>query len=133
MNPFLESIWHDFHERFLPAAAAYLTPQIRPRYFVSIDENVYLHDIPQDEQKPLGRPDLAMNSGAGFSRGEAGVRLLEAPTQVSLPEQDVESLSYLKIIDRESRDVVTVIELLSPTMTRRRTKTTSTAMPLIRH
>jgi len=53
---------------------------------VLIDENVYLHDIPQ-----------------------------EAPAQVLLPEQDVESLSYLNILDRESREVVTVVELLSPT------------------
>ncbi len=50
MNPYLEAIWHDFHERFIPAAAAYLVPQVRPRYFVSIDENVYLHDVRQDEQ-----------------------------------------------------------------------------------
>jgi len=32
MNPYLETIWHDFHERFLPAAAAYLVPQVRPKY-----------------------------------------------------------------------------------------------------
>jgi hypothetical protein len=115
INPFLEAIWHDFHERFLPATAAYLTPQIRPKYFVSIDENVYLHDIPQDEQRPLGRPDLVVKTGTGSMTGHSGVGLLEAPAQVLLPDHDVESLSYLKIIDRESRDVVTVIELLSPT------------------
>ena len=41
--------------------------------------------------------------------------MLEAPAHVLLPDQDAEGLSYLKIIDRESRDVVTVVELLSPT------------------
>jgi hypothetical protein len=47
MNPYLaqEVIWHDFHKRFLPAAATYLVTQIRPRYIVLIDENIYLHDI----------------------------------------------------------------------------------------
>src|SRR5262249_20551046 len=115
MNPFLEAIWHDFHERFLPAAAAYLVPQIRPKYFVSIDENVYVHDIPQADRSPLGRPDLAVIRGGADEERNSGVGLLEAPAQVLLPEQDVESLSYLKILDRESRDVVTVIELLSPT------------------
>ncbi len=115
MNPYLEAIWHDFHERFIPAAAAYLVPQIRPRYFVSIDENVYLHDVPQDEQKRLGRPDLAVIRGEGHANRSPGVGLLEAPSHVLLPDQDPEGLSYLKIVDRETRDVVTVIELLSPT------------------
>jgi hypothetical protein len=115
MNPYLEAIWHDFHERFLPAAAAYLVPQIRPRYFVSIDENVYLHDIPATERSARGRPDLAVIRGGADQERSSGVSLLQAPTQVILPEQDVESLSYLKIVDRNTRDVVTVIELLSPT------------------
>jgi len=113
MNPYLETIWHDFHERFLPAAAAYLVPQVRPKYIVLIDETVYLHDIPQEEHRLIGRPDLAVIRGEGAaSHAAAGV--LEAPAQVPLPEQDVEGLSYLNVLDRESREVVTVVELLSP-------------------
>src|SRR5712671_3221610 len=96
MNPYLETIWHDFHEKFLPAAAAYLVPQVRPRYIVLIDENVYLHDIPQEERRLIGRPDLSVVRGEGATtRAAAGV--LEAPAQVLLPEQDVESLSYLNV------------------------------------
>jgi len=114
MNPDLEAIWHDFHERFLPAAAAYLVPQVRPKYIVTIDENVYLYDIPLDEYQRLGRPDLAVIRGEGTSMCTAGPGVLEAPAQGLLPNQDDESLSYLNIVDRESREVVTVIELLSP-------------------
>jgi hypothetical protein len=46
MDPYLEqeTIWHDFHERFLPAAAAFLAAQVLPRYIVLIDEHIYLHD-----------------------------------------------------------------------------------------
>jgi hypothetical protein len=97
MNPYLEQevVWHDFHERFLPAAATSLVHQIRPRYIVLIDENIYLHDIPTAERRPL-----------------------EAPAHVLLPEEDVESLSYLKILDRVSRELITVVELLSPTNNR---------------
>ena len=115
MNPYLEAIWHDFHERFLPAAAAYLVPQVRPRYIVLIDENVYLHDIPQDERRRLGRPDVLVARNEGASVRTATTGLLTAPTQVLLPEEDIEGLSYLNVLDRESREVVTVIELLSPT------------------
>jgi hypothetical protein len=45
----------------------------------------------------------------------AAAGVLQAPAQVLLPEQDVESLSYLNVLDRESRELVTVVELLSPT------------------
>jgi hypothetical protein len=88
-------VWHDFHERFLPAAATSMVPQVRPNYIVLIDENIYLHDIPAAERRLLGRP--------------------EAPAQVLLAEEDVESLSYPKIRDRLSRELITVVELLSPT------------------
>ena len=119
MNPYLEQevIWHDFHERFLPAAATYLVPQIRPRYIVLIDENIYLHDIPMEERRLMGRPDLSVTHGAGpgISIRAAALGVLEAPAHVLLPEEDVESLSYLKILDRMSRELVSVVELLSPT------------------
>jgi hypothetical protein len=33
MDPYLEQdvIWHDFHERFVPAAAAQISAQVLPR------------------------------------------------------------------------------------------------------
>ena len=42
MNPYLEQprVWHDFHERFLPAIADHLAGQADPRYVVKIDEHV---------------------------------------------------------------------------------------------
>jgi len=115
MNPYLEAIWHDFHERFLPAAAAYLVPQVRPRYIVFIDESVYLHEIPQEELRLIGRPDLSVVRGEEVTTRAGAAGVLEAPAQVLLPEQDVESLSYLNVLDRDSREVITVVELLSPT------------------
>lgn len=47
-DPFLEQdqVWRDFHERFCPAAAEVLTPQVRPNYVARIDEHVYLHEMP---------------------------------------------------------------------------------------
>jgi len=56
---FLEGIWHDFHERFLPRGRPRLprSPD-PPKYFVSIDENVYLHDRSHNERKPIDAPTL---------------------------------------------------------------------------
>src|SRR3954454_5758634 len=89
MNPYLEQevIWHDFHERFLPAAATSLVPQIRPKYIVLIDENIYLHDIPPSERRPPGRPDLsaARGEGAAIAGRAAAIGVLEAPAHVLLP------------------------------------------------
>jgi Protein of unknown function (DUF4058) len=39
----------------------------------------------------------------------------EAPAEVGLPEFDSESQSYLEIRDRDSNELVAVVELLSPT------------------
>jgi Protein of unknown function (DUF4058) len=45
---------------------------------------------------------------------QLAVRLLEAPAQVWLPEQDVEKGPFLEVRDRQGRELVTVVELLSP-------------------
>jgi hypothetical protein len=117
MDPYLEQdvVWHDFHEKFIPAAAAYLSAQVLPRYIVLIDENVYLHDLSTEEARLVGRPDLSVAPLSGSGSQNAGVGVLEAPTQVLIPAQDVEQESFLGIRDRLSRELVTVVELLSPT------------------
>ena len=117
MNPYLEQeiIWHDFHERFLPALAALLVARIRPKYFVLIDENVYLHDLPPEPARLGGRPDLSVSRGTASVSRSVSAGVLEAPARVVLPVQDVESESFLTIRDRRNREIVTVIEILSPT------------------
>ena len=122
MDPYLEQdvIWHDFHERFLPAAAAQISAQVLPRYIVLIDETVYLQDIETEQNGPVGRPDLLVARGpekAAFLGADTGV--LEAPVHVRVPEVEQERESFLKICDRGNRQVIAVVELLSPTNKRR--------------
>jgi hypothetical protein len=116
MNPFLEQddAWHDFHEKFLPAVAERLVPRVRPDYIVKIDEHVYVHELPHEPRRLLGRADVSVapSSSPAPARPVAGV--LEAPARVSLPAPDFERLSFVEIRDRHSRELVTVIELLSP-------------------
>jgi hypothetical protein len=115
MNPYLEqeSVWHDFHERFCTAVAEMLTGQVRPNYIVKIDEQVYIHELPAGSQRLLGRADVAVSRPGGEGPQGSSVEVLEAPARVLLPEVDVESLSFVEIRDRESWQLVTVIELLS--------------------
>jgi hypothetical protein len=121
MNPFLEQevIWHDFQKRFLSAAAAHLAKQVLPRYIVLIDEHVYLHDLPPETSGSVIRPDLSVARGpeSGVVPG-AAASVLEAPAEVVLPYMDVERESFLSVHDRQSREVITVVELLSPTSKR---------------
>src|SRR5579859_5074085 len=89
MAPYLEQevTWHDFHERFHPAAAARISAQVLPRYIVLIDESVYVRDVELERASAVGRPDLtaARGSDHGSSFGVAGA-VLEAPAQVWVPE-----------------------------------------------
>jgi Protein of unknown function (DUF4058) len=120
MNPYLEQedAWHDFHERFIPWVATLLGGQLRPRYIVKIDEHIYVHELSADKRRWVGRADVSVGRGSQESRDEpapgAVTGLLEAPARVRLPDVDHERLSYVEIRDRRDRELVTVVELLSP-------------------
>ena len=115
MNPYLEqeTVWHDFHERFCPAAAEFLTAQIRPHFIAKIDEHVYIHELPEDLRRFIGRGDVAVARPRPHVE-TASAATLEAPTRVQLPAVDIERLSFLEIRDRQTWRIVTIIELLSP-------------------
>lgn len=117
MNPYLEqpSVWHDFHKSFMPRAAEVLGAQILPRYFVKIGEQIYIHELAREEWPLLVRAGPLV-AGLAPSQGgpAAAAQVLPAPAEVTAAHIDVQSLSYLEIRDRETREVVTVVELLSP-------------------
>jgi hypothetical protein len=116
MNPYLEQedAWHDFHERFMPMAAAMLEPQVGDDYIVKIDETVYIHEAESNQREMLGRADVFVSQAGGAPRSTA-TALFDSPATVTLPTVDVERDSVVEIRDRRSRQLVTVIELLSPT------------------
>src|SRR5438552_1187201 len=114
MNPYIEraAVWRDFHGNFLPRVQEILTAQVVPRYIVRIDEHMYIHALPSDERQFIGRGDIVVP--ALPERAAATVAaspVLEAPAEVRLPEFDSEGLSFLEIRDRESNELVTVVEL----------------------
>ena len=120
MNPYLEQedVWHDFRERFIPLLATLLGGQLRPRYIVKIDEHIYVHEMIAESRRLVGRADVSVGGTSPeavheMARGSA-TGLLEAPAQVRLPAVDRERLSYVEIRDRRDRELVAVVELLSP-------------------
>ena len=117
MNPYLEQVrsWHDFHERYIPKAAESITPQVRPAYIVTIDEHVYIHELAEDERRLTGRADAMVITERTDAPPRSAGSLLEAPVYGLLaPAVDLERHAFLEIQDRDTREVITVIELLSP-------------------
>jgi hypothetical protein len=116
MNPYLEQdeAWHDFHERFCPLVAELLAIQVRPHYIVKIDEHIYIHELPAETRHLVGRSDVFLDRPSQESGKRPGAGVLEAPAKVRLPAVDVERLSFVEIRDRMSRQLITVVELLSP-------------------
>jgi hypothetical protein len=116
MNPYFEQtdLWLDFHTEFLSAFRRVLAPRVGPNYIVQLEEHIYIHDLPADPRQRLGTADLSLVETATRVAADAFVGLLEAPARVWLPEQDLEKVPYLEVRDRKGRELVSVIELLSP-------------------
>jgi hypothetical protein len=120
MNPYLEQedVWHDFHERFIPLVATLLGGQLRPRYIVKIDEHVFVHELLAESRRLVGRADVSVVHASSEVPHElvaaTATGLLEAPARVRLPAIDRERLSFVEIRDRRDRELIAVLELLSP-------------------
>jgi hypothetical protein len=117
MNPYLEkeAYWQDFHQTFIPTIRAMLATQVSPHYFVRVEQYVFLHELPGEERRPLGRPDVHLKD-IRPGQGASGTVTIAAPAYGYLPSTSVdqEVHSYLAIRDREGHNVITVIDLLSP-------------------
>ena len=118
MDPFIEGQrWKSFHARFINVLSDMLMPQVRPRYVVEIEEYVYLARENEDPDR-LMEPDLAVaETGSGpvvRSQGLAGTAAMIHPVIHTLPVPKRFRQAFLSIRNRQSQNVVTVIELLSP-------------------
>jgi Protein of unknown function (DUF4058) len=117
MNPYLEqeSVWHSFHEQFPAYCQEFLTAQIRPKYFIKLDINIYIHELPDGGKFLAGRPDF--NIGPRSTSYQVGLGSALAAPDIGRfgPTVDIVNEAFVEIRDLETRKVVTVIELLSPT------------------
>jgi Protein of unknown function (DUF4058) len=117
MNPFLEqdAFWQDFHLEFLPAIRERLVAQVRPKYIVMLDEHLYVQEVPPEPRRLVGRADVSLTAQSrSRSKGLAGLGTLDAPAQVQIRAQDIRRVPFLEIRDRLGRELITVLELLSP-------------------
>ena len=116
MNPYFEQSahWLDFHTEFLSALRRLLAPQVGPKYIVQLEEHIYIHDLPPEPRQRLGNADISLARSQTGETTPLAVGLLEAPAEVLLPQQELEEIPFLEVRDRSGRELVSVIELLSP-------------------
>lgn len=117
MNPYLEQedVWHVFHEQFCNRCFEALVSQVRPSYIVKIDHHVYIHEHAADERRLIGRGDVMVSASRGSPAPPGAPATATAPAYGRVPAAvDVERESFIEIRDRQDRQLVTVVELLSP-------------------
>ena len=144
MNPYLEEsgMWPDVHTTIIHQLRVLLSGQLRPEYRVSLEERVYVLTDPDGNGNGSGGgarignglriPDVAVLAGVGANAsagadvavaavaGAADLRL-PAPERskdaidVQLPVTDLFKERYLEVRRVSNRELVAVIELLSPT------------------
>lgn len=118
MNPYLEhpALWQKVHKRLIVAIADSLSPQLRPKYIVDIEERVY--ETSGEDSLLVGIPDVAVQSSqTPTMRETANVAVATPPVKpmtVTLPMPEIVRESYLEVREVTTREVVTVIEVLSP-------------------
>lgn len=93
MDPYLEApeIWPDLHHELISVIRERLNARLRPRYHSMVEERVYI----SDEQDP-------------------GRRVIAPVVATPMIEEEIRE-ARIVIVDGVGRQVVTVIEVLSPT------------------
>lgn len=119
MDPWLEdpARWPGVHQALITYLRDEMQPRLRPRYAATIGERIYVaahhRSIYPDVtivQRPL-KEAVAEYTAASPAPGDEGE--IAQPWIIALPPDEVR-VPYIEIVQTESGEVVTVIELLSP-------------------
>jgi hypothetical protein len=112
MNPYLEQpeLWHQVHNRLIVAIADDLTPQIAPKYRVSIEERVYTS---VDDLLLVGIADVAVSDRQNSGTPLATVKRTE-PNKVKVPMPEEVTERFLEVRSTQSKELISIVEILSP-------------------
>ena len=118
MNPYLETpaLWPDVHNSIIVGLRDFLAARLQPEYVVRMQQRVYVSAAPDGNGHPQYRiPDAIVLAGTA-----------PAPTRAAKPETDTDAIAvqmpsvelgkqhYLEVLRVGNREVIAVIELLSP-------------------
>lgn len=113
MDPYLEdrSLWPDLHQRLITYTSEALQPSIRPKYVARIGERIEVAEIHKGFipdvliVEPPREPVVVMPQGSTI--------VADQPLAFEFLEEE-RHVPFIEIVYRETGDVVTVIEVLSP-------------------
>lgn len=122
MDPFIElTEWAEFHVQMIVEFQRLLSPIVRPKYVARTERRVYLEHLPEEQSQY--QPDVQIFKTepprTGLIAGSSSATLEIEPKLYAIPVPREEREAFLEIRTVESNDVVTVIELLSPSNKRR--------------
>lgn len=119
MDPFLEDpmYWPDVHASLISAIRDELVTEMSPDFFVRIEERVYITHPTDDPGYAALIPDVVVVAGRpqpAQPSATAGVMIAPFVEVERIMEPEIHD-RYLSVYDRRSHQVITVIELLTPT------------------
>lgn len=123
MDPYLEQpgVWNQVHSSLIIDIQRFLAPLVQPNYKVIIEQLTYMTMVSTNgEPKPpvVGQPDNLVVSPKGYQPAQTTASAINQaatkPLPATLPMPIEEIHRYLEIRDKED-EVITVIEILSPT------------------
>lgn len=118
MNPYLENpnFWQQIHKRLIVAIADALSPEVRPVFIVMIKERVYKYT--NYDEDLIDASDVAVKASQTAKKSETeSIAVATSPIEpitVKLPIPETVRESYLEITDINTKEVITVIEVISP-------------------
>lgn len=120
MDPFVEgsALWPDFHGRFVNALSESIADRLPDHYHAALNEQVLLIEPDPRDDREIG-PDVTVVrehdvAHAEGKRSGAAVGLLEPHTIPNIVRLDPHVELYIEIRHLPDQEVVTVLELLSP-------------------
>lgn len=122
MDPYLErrGLWEEVHTDLITRIRQFLTPLLRPKYRVAIEQRTYLSLVAPSGEL-IGKPDVMVTTpkvpaAEGIMTATIAAPLVaDSPLVGELPQAEDVIERYLEIRDTATHEVITAIEILSPT------------------
>ncbi len=117
VDPYIErQLWSDFHHNMIITLQAMLLPQLLPKYSAQVEERVYVEHNPPNGVRRVWRPDVSIvkepeESPSPFPEGSLAVA---EPIVLTTPLPEEQREPYIAILALPERQLVTIIEVLSP-------------------
>jgi hypothetical protein len=120
VDPFIEDqhYWPDFHHRFMNYLCEAVADRLPPRYEARLEEWIRFIEREVKPRKNVREPDIAVERRRSVRTKTpatiAAPKLIIQPVNVELPAVDEYREIRIQILHRPGRQLVTVLEVLSP-------------------